>query len=356
MWAWALDVEVGVAGEVVRQEADADGHGDEAGGEGELLLFAGREELGAAAVTARKGLEHIHARIDLGEVLLILGRVGRGGAAHIAEVIERQARHHRVQVDHADAATGLVVQHHVVELGVVVRHALGDLALLATLQQTAEGVGARHDEVDLGLDVLGAVEGVLLDGGLERLVALHGVVEVGDRLMEAGVGEVRHHVLEAGEGLAHQFRLLRALDLVVGGSALDKDVHTPPVAIGVVIDRLAILGEDERQGATGDVRLALGAQLLGNVAGHAQNVLLHGLRLGKDVMVDALKQIVHLRAAHRIGELIGVIDVPAAIGAPAHKVAVNLERGGNRLQLRLRGLAKFCHDSNPFCLVANNTL
>ena len=55
-------------------------------------------------------------------------RTGRG-AHHVAEIVERAARHDRVEVHHALGFAGERVEHHVVELGVVVRDALGDLPL-----------------------------------------------------------------------------------------------------------------------------------------------------------------------------------------------------------------------------------
>ena len=346
--AGALDVEVGVAGEIVGEEADADGHRDEARGERELLLFGLHEELRAAAVALCDGLEHIHARIDLGKILLVFGGVGGRGAAHIAEVIKRQAGHDGVQVDDADALAGLVVEHDVVELGVVVGDAFGDFTLRAALQKTAEGVGAGFHEGDFRLHVLGAVEGILLDGGLEGLVTLHRVVEVRDGLVQTRLREVCHHVLEVGEGFAHELRLMGALDLVVGLGAFHEDVHTPPVPRHIVVDGFAIPREDEGERVAGNVLHALCAELVGDVARHAQDVLLHIRGLGEDMMVDALEQVMHLRAAHGVRHLVGIIDVAAPVGATAHKIAINLKRGGNVLQFLLRSLAKLCHNKLPF--------
>ncbi len=65
--------------------------------------------------------------VTLRQILLVLrGRAG-GGAHHVAEIVERQAGHHGVEIDDADGFAGRVVEQHVVELGVVVRDALGQI-------------------------------------------------------------------------------------------------------------------------------------------------------------------------------------------------------------------------------------
>ena len=83
--------------------------------------------------------------VTLRQVLLVFFGGAGGGAHHVAEIVERQARHHGVEVDDADAFAGCVVEHHVVELGVVVRDALGQVCL----EQNAGDRFAREGEFDL---------------------------------------------------------------------------------------------------------------------------------------------------------------------------------------------------------------
>ena len=84
-------------------------------------------------------------------------------------------------------------------------------------------------------------------------------------------------------------------------------------------------------------------QLFGNMARHAQNVLLDIGRLRKDMMVDALQKIVHRCATDGVSQLIGIVDVAATIGATADEVAIDLKHGSDCFQLLLRSFTKLCH-------------
>ncbi len=107
--------------------------------------------------------------------------------------------------------------------------------------------------------------------------------------------------------------------------------------------RLAVLRENQGQRPPGDILLSLLAELLGNAPRYAQNVLLNVRRLREDVVIDPLKQVMHLCATHAVGDAVGVVDVPAPVRTPAHKVPVNLERRSDFLEFLLCCLAKLCH-------------
>ena len=97
-------------------------------GEREVRELRLVEELRLAEVALDELLEVFLARKNLREVALVLGGVRRGGAHHVAEVVEGAAGHRRVEVDHVRAETRHVVEHHVVDLRVVVRDALRNVA------------------------------------------------------------------------------------------------------------------------------------------------------------------------------------------------------------------------------------
>ena len=78
------------------------------------------------------------------------GGVG-GKADHVAEIIKREAGHHGVQVDDANAAAGGVVKHHVVQLGVVVGGAQGHGAPGVQVEQGAGEILALPGKGDLSL-------------------------------------------------------------------------------------------------------------------------------------------------------------------------------------------------------------
>ena len=78
-------------------------------------------------IAAHQRFKHRKLHGDLAQILLVFRRGAGGGAHHVAEVVERQAGHHGVEIDDADGFAGFVVEQNVIELGVVVGDALGQI-------------------------------------------------------------------------------------------------------------------------------------------------------------------------------------------------------------------------------------
>ena len=124
-----LDLVVSVAVDVVGKEAHGLHIREEAGRIGQVLtLDRGQEHLCRAYVSTGEGLEDIHSEVYLFQLRGVLGNRVGGGAQEVSEVGEYERRHHGVQVyDAQDVALG--VEEHVVDLGIAVADALGELAL-----------------------------------------------------------------------------------------------------------------------------------------------------------------------------------------------------------------------------------
>ena len=147
-------------------------------------------------------------------------------------------------VDHCHSLAGCVVEHHVVDLGVVVRDALRDRAGCHEVEDSTGLVAVRVHERHLRGDVLEAALHVGLRGGVELLKAVARVVEAGYDVMQARTWQIGEVVLEARERLGHLVRLVRTLDEVVCARALDE--HVLPPGLRVV---------EHRQGAARIVRV-----------------------------------------------------------------------------------------------------
>ena len=100
----------------------------------------------------------------------------------IAEVVDGQAGHYGVQVDDAHALAALAVHEHVVELGVVMGHTQGQLAVPQSLESHGAISLPGGDKVQLRLHVLHPAHGVGGHGSLQLGQAVLGVVEAGNGL------------------------------------------------------------------------------------------------------------------------------------------------------------------------------
>ena len=135
--------ELGRVGGVLERGAGRRGAGDEQDGRGQsgcdaghgaVLQFEnmrsrqrrgsiGRFKLASGAGAIVNEADSL-AKKDFIAVALLDGSGADGGAGEVPEVEEEGPRHHRVEINDADAFARRVVEHHVVELAVIVRHAL----------------------------------------------------------------------------------------------------------------------------------------------------------------------------------------------------------------------------------------
>lgn len=301
--------EIRVAGEIVGEEADADRKRNEAPGERESVELGGVEELRVLEVALDESLEILPAREHLVEILLVLGGGGGRRADHIAEVVERGAGHYRIEIDHGDALLRHVVEHDVVDLSVVVGDALGDLAARHRVDDPSGLFAARVDEIHLALNEFKAVLHVGRGGLVEKLKTVDRVVELGQNLVETRLGEIGERVLELREGVRREKGLIGVLDKVDRARARDERVKTPGILVAEDLERSAALRAD--------------------MARHAADVLHHAVGIGKDVGVDALKDV---RNSADVVGLEGVVDVARTVSGDLDDVG-NAERRENRKQL-----------------------
>lgn len=139
----------------------------------------------AAMVATEKRLKHQKLHRDFGKVAFVL--LGRTGCAphNVAEIIEREAGHHGIEVDHAKSLAGGLVEDDIVQLGVVVRDALGQLRIEQEAGHRLMGEG----EFDLGLAKFRPSRRIGPDGLEQRLEAFRSVVIIGNRACSRGAGK-----------------------------------------------------------------------------------------------------------------------------------------------------------------------
>ena len=109
--SFAVNLEVGIAFQIVRQETHTDFQCDKFAGERQFFFFSGGQEFcGRAEITFQQALEEIHPHIDLAQILFVLGGRAGAGADHIAEVVMHQTGHDRIKVDHGDFFTRNIIK------------------------------------------------------------------------------------------------------------------------------------------------------------------------------------------------------------------------------------------------------
>lgn len=323
---FAVDAEVLVALEVVGEKADADGERDDFAGEHEHAAFGGGEEVaGGFDVTAGEGLEHGHFEFDAIEELFVFGGAAGGGTDHVAEVVEDETGHDGVEIDHAHGFAGLLVEHHVVELGIVMGDAGRDFAAGFGVDEGGDDLVLGLGEGDFAFGDLGAVELVAFDGAKEAFEAFGGVVKVGDGGGEFVGGQVGEEVLELAEGVTGLGGLFRGFDGVETADAIDEDEGPPEAALVVDVERLAVLGADDFEGAAVELGGAFGGEFAAEMFGDADHVVHERDGLTEDVGIDGLVDDAEEGAVVVIGGGEGFVDVPDFDAVPVMKLAGDTE-------------------------------
>ncbi len=143
------------------------------------------------------------------------------------------------------------IQHHVVELGVVVGDALRDFSLRHGVQDDVHDPFVFQGELDFRLRILGAVVVVLVDGLLQGGEALPGVVEIRDGFVQPPARQVHQQMLELPKGAARLEGLLRRLHRLERLHSLHENERAPDFTVPVLIIRLARRASGSRSATAG---------------------------------------------------------------------------------------------------------
>ena len=320
-----VDGEVFIPRQVVRQKADAalDGHGVGPLGQNLHLRLC---QAGAGLQKAPgKGPEVFQIQPHLFQIGLVLGGGGSAEADGVAEVIGGQPRHHCVQINDADRLPAVLVQQYIVDLGVVVGSPDGQLAPLSLVVEAAGPLLPRQGEGHFLLHFLPSPAGILFDGGAEFLIAVHGIVKIGDGLHQPLCREVPQGILEGAKALGALVEVRRRFRPLQADAVVHKAVDAPGPALAVVVIGLAV----------GGVNIAdhghPAALLLPQEGADGGHVVHQRVHIGEYIPVYPLE---YVAAAGVGGDQEGLVDVAALDLADAGHLPVDGEMPGN---LRLAG-------------------
>jgi len=141
--------------------------------------------------------------------------------------------------------------------------------------------------------------------------------------MQAGGRKTGKHVLEIAKGSCGLKGLLRRSHRIVGGCSLDEVVCAPKIPSSVLEPGFTLAGRNQGKHTTIAIRLAV--QLVSQMGRHPLDIVHHGDRILEDVVVHALDDIAYASAIFMEDSAIGIVDVAAAVGRRAAKLAIDGE-------------------------------
>ena len=218
--------------------------------------------------------------------------------------------HDGVEVDDAEAPVVLVEQH-IVELGIVVGDPQGDLPLFAQPFDGHHLFGPVEDELHIVLNSGSPVLRVFLQHFVEIVQPHLHVVEAGQHLVyPRGVQSCDQH-LKTPDGPASLISLSGGLYLVVAAVPFDEDIGPPVISLVIPVKELSVGGGDDREGLPVGVGSRDGGEFFPDVRSDLEDIVLQLLHIFEDIGIDPLQDIVVL-ILFCGGDLVGVVDMTGA--------------------------------------------
>ena len=331
-----VNLEIVIALQIIGEKAHSafKSHNLGADGHQEDLLF---RELSGASLEKAFDIHFIEVHITEDFVQIRLVFIG-GACAEtdgVAEIIHRKSRHDGIQIDDTDSFAGLVVDHDIVQLCVVVGDTQRDFFFGKQFVKDAGKFLVGKDEFNLSLYRGGTAADILLYSFFEDLEPCLCVVKSGNRLVKGLCRIVGKKTLEVSECQRAFIEIFWTLHAVKAGCVCDKAVGSPVFAGGVHIVRLLIQGRDDVQ------RLAFRIaapfhDLFPKVRGYAQDVFHDLHRFREDRAVHFLKNNFYdPHLTDFIDQEIGVVDMAVSIRFSFHQGAFKLKITDGFLELRV---------------------
>ena len=226
-----VDVVVDIPGKIIGEETDSHDLGHDDSAFGQQAPLGPCQECCLVLVSRKDRLEEPGVAIHLLQVPLIFLRGVGGGTEHVSRVEEDGTRHDGIQVYQAKHLSAVLVEEHIVQLGIVVGDMERKDALFHTVPEHASASPALHEETNL---VAYRGEPPLRVPPHRRFqlpVAHAHVVEVGNRLREPMSIQRAEQVVETADGTAELIGLAGVGQLLIGLGTFDEGIDPPVPAL-----------------------------------------------------------------------------------------------------------------------------
>ena len=172
---------------------------------------------------------------------------GDGGRAdEISEIVESESWHDGVQIHDADSLTADIIDHNVIDLGVIVSDSLGQITALVQIEQDVHHLLALHDPVDVLSAGRYSACGIIVYRFLKGVEPHPRVVEIWNGVPESRPRQVHQCLLESAEASSRFASQYRAVHVVMGAGTFDVDVGAPVVSGIVAVPQVSVPAGDQR--------------------------------------------------------------------------------------------------------------
>ena len=297
---------------MIRQEADAvfKGHHPGALRQGEDLRLV-QHGTQLPQIAPGESFRLVQIQVNPAQVPFILRRRAGADPDRVPEIKGQQARHHRIQIHHADGFPGMLVNQNIVDLGIVMGDPQRQNALPEPVQQHGGFRTSLPGKSQLRLHRVQLSRRVPPRRVLQLYHPVRRVMKAHNSLMQRIRRIIQQPAAEKAERPAAFLQHFMGIRKIRAHRVRHAEEAPPDAALFIRHEERAVPGRNQQQGLPPGIP-ALRLDLPAQKAGHAVNVFHHLRGLDENIVVNPLQDIPVLRAFHAHEE--GIIYVTVAKG------------------------------------------
>ena len=180
--------------------------------------------------------------MHLAEVFFVLGGCTGTKTNGITEIVDRISRHDSVEVNHANRFSGILVQHNIVHLGIVMRNTLGYQALRKAILKNIRKLSAFFGKLNLGFGIVGTSGSVALNSFNKIIISYRSVMKVRNSFKQLIGRKTAEPVLKISESHSRLVKIVVILRQIKRNRIGNEHKSTPETAVTVYVKALTVLG------------------------------------------------------------------------------------------------------------------
>ena len=227
----------------------------------------------------------------------------------ITEIIHRKSRHYRIKVDNTDCFSGCIIDHNVIQLGVIMRNTQWQFSLLLHITQNMCQICAVQHKLDFFFHSCCSVTYIFFHSCFELVQSVHRVMEIYDCLMKSLGRIICKQSLEMSKGNRALIKIILIFYHIITGCIFNKQINSPVLAFFIYIIRQIFSGHYNVQCLSFYISAGLLNFLL-QPGSNSTDILHQFYRLCKNTLIHSLKNIM---LTCIISQTICIIDMSASI-------------------------------------------
>ena len=243
------------------------------------------------------------------QIFLILCSGACSKTDRITKIIYGKSRHYSIKIDHTDSFSCPIIDHNVVQLGIIMRNSQWQFSLILHIAQDMCQFCTVQHKLDFFFHICCSVTYIFFHSRFKLIQSVYRVMEILDCLMKSLCRIICKQSLEMSERNCALIKIIFIFYHVITSCIFNKQIDSPVLSIFIYIIRPSIPGHHKIQRFSLHVS-AVFLDFLLQPGGDSTDILHQFYRLCENTLVHFLKNIV---LACIISQPVRIIDMSASI-------------------------------------------